>query len=78
MPGLLDGERVFLLDDGHCFRDQALHLCARAGAKESGFRAPGSGRTLALAWRRGSALRAPLARIAATIRASLGSSKSEI
>lgn len=35
------------------------------------FAAPGPGRTLALAWRRGSALRAPLQRIAETIRAAL-------
>jgi LysR family hydrogen peroxide-inducible transcriptional activator len=113
-PEVLDGERVLVLDDGHCFRDQALQLCARSGAKEKGFRAtslatlvqmvsasggvtllpsialavenrrgqltirrfaaPGPGRTIALAWRRGSALRAPLARIATTIQASLGSS----
>jgi LysR family hydrogen peroxide-inducible transcriptional activator len=111
-PKDLDGERVFLLDEGHCFRDQALQLCARAGARETGFRAtslatlvqmvsasggvtllpsialpvenrrsqlrvrrfaaPGPGRTLALAWRRGSALRAPLVRIAATMRQALG------
>ena len=110
-PGVLDGARVLLLDDGHCFRDQVLPLCARGGATETGFRAtslatlvqmvsasgvvtllpsialpvenrrgqlivrafapPGPGRTLVLAWRRGSALRAPLARIAATIRAAL-------
>ena len=36
---VLDGARVLLLDDGHCFRDQALELCARAGATETGFRA---------------------------------------
>jgi len=30
---------VLLLDDGHCFRDQALQLCARTGAREAGFRA---------------------------------------
>jgi LysR family hydrogen peroxide-inducible transcriptional activator len=35
----LEGERVLLLDDGHCFRDQALALCARAGAEEAAFRA---------------------------------------
>ena len=115
---VLDGTRVFLLDDGHCFRDQALQWCTRAGAKETAFRAtslatlvqmvsasggvtllpaialavenrrgqltvrrfepPGPGRTLALAWRRGSALRALLVRLAATVRASLGSLKSEI
>jgi LysR family hydrogen peroxide-inducible transcriptional activator len=108
---VLDGARVLLLDDGHCFRDQALQLCARAGARETGFRAtslatlvqmvsasggvtllpsialpvenrnrqltvrrfgePGPGRTLALAWRRGSALRAPLVRIAGTMRTAL-------
>ena len=113
-PDDLDGTRVFLLDEGHCFRDQALQLCATAGARETGFRAtslatlvqmatasngvtllpaialpvenrrglltirpfasPGPGRTLALAWRRGSALRAPLARIAGTIRAALAAS----
>jgi LysR family hydrogen peroxide-inducible transcriptional activator len=110
-PDVLDGERVLLLDDGHCFRDQTLELCARAGASETGFRAtslstlvqmasatggitllpsialgvenrrgqltvrsftkPGPGRTLVLAWRRGSALRAPLTRIAETIRQTL-------
>lgn len=35
----LDGERVLLLDEGHCFRDQALDVCAKAGAEELGFRA---------------------------------------
>ena len=112
---VLDGARVLVLDDGHCFRDQALELCARAGATETGFRAtslatlvqmasasggvtllpsialavenrrgqltvrpfakPGPGRTLALAWRRGSALRAPLTRIADTIRQALAKRK---
>ena len=38
-PDVLDAEQVFLLDDGHCFRDQALQLCAGAGAHETGFRA---------------------------------------
>jgi LysR family hydrogen peroxide-inducible transcriptional activator len=115
---VLDGAQVFLLDDGHCFRDQALQLCARAGARETGFRAtslatlvqmvsasggvtllpsialpvenrrgqltirpfaaPGPGRTLALAWRRGSALRAPLVRIAGTLRASLQKSGRQV
>jgi LysR family hydrogen peroxide-inducible transcriptional activator len=32
-------ERVLLLDDGHCLRDQALDLCALVGAQELGFRA---------------------------------------
>jgi LysR family hydrogen peroxide-inducible transcriptional activator len=35
----LDGEEVLLLDDGHCFRDQALAVCSRAGVAEAGFRA---------------------------------------
>lgn len=38
-PSALDGERVLLLDDGHCFRTQALSFCARAGAEEAGYRA---------------------------------------
>jgi LysR family hydrogen peroxide-inducible transcriptional activator len=35
----LDGERVLLLEDGHCFREQALAICAAGGAQEVGFRA---------------------------------------
>jgi LysR family hydrogen peroxide-inducible transcriptional activator len=35
----LDEEDVLLLDDGHCFRGQALALCTRVGAKEVDFRA---------------------------------------
>ncbi|MFO0593343.1 MAG: LysR substrate-binding domain-containing protein [Polyangiaceae bacterium] len=35
----LSGERVLLLDDGHCFREQALTYCSRAGATEGEFRA---------------------------------------
>jgi len=31
--------KVLLLDEGHCFRDQALALCARARANELEFRA---------------------------------------
>ncbi len=34
-PDELDGEPVLLLEDGHCFRDQALEVCQRAGARES-------------------------------------------
>jgi LysR family hydrogen peroxide-inducible transcriptional activator len=109
---VLDGATVLLLEDGHCLRDQALGLCARAGATEVGFRAtslatlvqmvsanasgvtllpslalpvenrrgqlrirpfeqPGPGRTLALAWRRGSSLRTPLTGVASTIRLTL-------
>jgi LysR family hydrogen peroxide-inducible transcriptional activator len=110
-PKDLDGTRVFLLDEGHCLRVQALKLCARSGARETGFRAtslatlvqmvsasdgvtilpsialpvenrrgqltvrpfvsPSPGRTLALAWRRGSALRESLVRVAATMRKAL-------
>ncbi len=35
----LEGETVLLLDDGHCFRDQALAVCQRAGAGEASMRA---------------------------------------
>ena len=35
----LRASRVLLLDDGHCFRDQALALCAASEAQELGFRA---------------------------------------
>jgi len=35
----LEGENILLLDDGHCFRDQALEFCGAAGAKELEFRA---------------------------------------
>ncbi|MDB4943178.1 MAG: Hydrogen peroxide-inducible activator [Labilithrix sp.] len=35
----LDGEDVLLLDDGHCFRSQALAVCNRAGAHEMDLRA---------------------------------------
>jgi LysR family transcriptional regulator, hydrogen peroxide-inducible genes activator len=38
-PKELAGARVLLLDDGHCFRDQALALCSLAKAHELGFRA---------------------------------------
>ena len=107
----LDGVGMLLLDDGHCFREQALQLCARVGAREAGFRAtslatlvqmasagrgvtllpsialpvenrrgqlvirpfapPGPGRTIALAWRRGSALAPSLGQLAASIRTAL-------
>jgi LysR family hydrogen peroxide-inducible transcriptional activator len=40
-PDVLEGENVFLLEDGHCFRDQALALCGAAGAKEADVRATG-------------------------------------
>jgi LysR family hydrogen peroxide-inducible transcriptional activator len=35
----LAGEKVLLLDDGHCLRAQALEVCAKAEAEELGFRA---------------------------------------
>jgi LysR family hydrogen peroxide-inducible transcriptional activator len=35
----LEGERVLLLEDGHCFRDQALSVCSRGGADEAAYRA---------------------------------------
>ena len=35
----LRAERILLLDEGHCFRKQALELCSAAGAEELGFRA---------------------------------------
>src|SRR5262249_43767388 len=38
-PAELRGAGVLLLDDGHCFRDQALELCGAARAHELEFRA---------------------------------------
>ena len=35
----LKGENVLLLDDGHCFREQALSFCEKAAAGEMEFRA---------------------------------------
>ena len=35
----LRGERILLLDDGHCFRDQVLEYCSNAMLEELGFRA---------------------------------------
>jgi len=35
----LDGERLLLLEEGHCLRDQALEVCAHAGTEEQAFRA---------------------------------------
>lgn len=35
----LRGEHVLLLEEGHCFRDQALAICTRAKAHELEFRA---------------------------------------
>jgi LysR family hydrogen peroxide-inducible transcriptional activator len=108
-PGDLRGQRVLLLDDGHCLRDQALEVCSKGRAEELGFRAtslptlvqmvasgagvtllpqvalategsradlrirpfvkPAPGRTLVLAWRRGSAVEPALQAVAKVIRA---------
>ena len=38
-PSELRDESVLLLDDGHCFRDQALAACRRSRVRESEFRA---------------------------------------
>src|SRR5262245_9324096 len=38
-PSDLEGEKLMLLEDGHCLRDQALEVCARAGTEEQDFRA---------------------------------------
>src|SRR5438309_4960739 len=35
----LRGERILLLDDGHCFRDQVLEYCSSAMLEELGLRA---------------------------------------
>jgi LysR family hydrogen peroxide-inducible transcriptional activator len=35
----LSGEKLLLLEEGHCLRDQALEICARAGTEEQDFRA---------------------------------------
>ncbi len=35
----LRGEELLLLDDGHCFRDQALEACSRSRVHEGEFRA---------------------------------------
>lgn len=38
-PSELRGEDVLLLDEGHCFREQALEICSMARAREGEFRA---------------------------------------
>jgi len=42
-PSELRDAEVLLLDDGHCFRDQALALCAQGNARELDFRATSLG-----------------------------------
>jgi LysR family hydrogen peroxide-inducible transcriptional activator len=106
---VLRDEPVLLLDDGHCFRDQALAFCERARAQELEFRAtslatlaqmvaggagvtlipevavrteaaraklklrrfvaPEPGRTVALVWRKRSALAPSLRKVAEVLRA---------
>lgn len=38
-PSELAGEPVLLLNDGHCFRDQALSVCSKVGAAEAHYSA---------------------------------------
>ena len=38
-PSDLAGEKLLLLEEGHCLRDQALEVCARVGTEEQDFRA---------------------------------------
>jgi LysR family hydrogen peroxide-inducible transcriptional activator len=35
----LEGEKLLLLEEGHCLRNQALDICAQAGTEEQDFRA---------------------------------------
>ncbi|MGH8203436.1 MAG: LysR substrate-binding domain-containing protein [Steroidobacteraceae bacterium] len=35
----LNGEKLLLLEEGHCLRDQALEVCEHAGTEEQDFRA---------------------------------------
>jgi LysR family transcriptional regulator, hydrogen peroxide-inducible genes activator len=105
----LRGEELLLLDEGHCFRDQALEACGTTRVREGEFRATslstlvqmvagGAGitliptiavdaearrarlrvrplagraahRTIAVVWRKGSALEPALRQIAAVLRA---------
>lgn len=38
-PSDLAEEKLLLLDDGHCLRDQALEICGRAGTEDQDYRA---------------------------------------
>ncbi len=40
---VLNGQTVLLLDDGHCFREQAVSFCTQASAGEHSFRATSLG-----------------------------------
>jgi LysR family hydrogen peroxide-inducible transcriptional activator len=35
----LEGEKLLLLEEGHCLRDQALEVCSHVGTEEQAFRA---------------------------------------
>jgi LysR family hydrogen peroxide-inducible transcriptional activator len=35
----LEGEKLLLLEEGHCLRDQALEVCGHVGTEELAFRA---------------------------------------
>src|SRR5581483_8503531 len=74
---------LLLLDDGHCFRDQALAFCAgatilpalavatetqRARLSIRAFASPPPHRTIALCWRKRSPLAAAMKRLGVTIR----------
>jgi LysR family hydrogen peroxide-inducible transcriptional activator len=37
--GDLEGEKLLLLEEGHCLRDQALEVCGHVGTEEQAFRA---------------------------------------
>jgi LysR family hydrogen peroxide-inducible transcriptional activator len=37
--GELEGEKLLLLEEGHCLRNQALEVCAQVGTEEQDFRA---------------------------------------
>lgn len=104
----LRGEEMLLLDDGHCFREQALEACSSARVREGEFRAtslstlvqmvsggagitlipaiavdtevkrarlrvrplaaPAAHRTIALIWRKGSAVEPALRAVATSLR----------
>lgn len=38
-PEEMQGQRMLLLDDGHCFREQALAFCSTVGVAEANYRA---------------------------------------
>jgi LysR family hydrogen peroxide-inducible transcriptional activator len=58
-PRVLDGQTLLLLEDGHCFRDQALALCGGAGAREGDLRATGLSTLVQMVAARGGATLLP-------------------